>query len=121
MGRIEDRRDALKRRIALLETAAQAGYQLKRAEDAEMILLGRIAQARRVGPRGEPIPLVVDDALAGYDRQDKYDLLHLLARLTEVTQVVYLTDDPVTLEWAAARTREGDALVTPLSAIASVA
>lgn len=121
VGRIEDRREALTRRIALLEAAAQAGYQLKRAEDAEMVLLGRVAQARRVGPWSEPIPLVVDDALAGYDRQDKYDLLHLLARLTEATQVVYLTNDPVTLEWASARAQEGAALVIPPSTIASVA
>jgi hypothetical protein len=121
VGRLEDRRAALTRRIALLEAASQAGYQLKTVEEAEMVLLGRIAQARRVGPRAEPIPLMVDDALAGFSRQDKHDLLHLLARLTEATQVVYLTDDPVTLEWAAARAREGEALVGSPSAIASVA
>jgi len=126
VGRLEDRRETLTRRLTLLETTSQAGYQLKSAEEAEMVLLGRVAQARRVGPRAEPIPLVVDDALAGFDPQDKYDLLDLLARLTEATQVVYLTDDEVTLEWASTRGREGEALVTspsgtPPPTIASVA
>jgi hypothetical protein len=121
IGRLEDRRMALTRRIHLLEAASQAGYHLRSMADAEMVLLGRVAQARRVGPRSEPIPLVVDDAFAGFDAADRYDLLDLLARLTETTQVVYLTDDPVTLEWAAARAGQGEALVVPPSAIASVA
>jgi hypothetical protein len=126
VGRLEERHGLLTRRIAGLEATSQAGYQLKAIEEAEMVLLDRVTRARQVGPRAEPIPLLVDDALAGYDGQDKLDLLHLLARLAEATQVVYLTDDPVTLEWAAARTGEGEALVVPPPAgpaptIASVA
>lgn len=126
LGRLEDRHVTLTRRIAWLEAASRDGYQLKSIEEAEMVLLGRVAQARRVGPGEEPVPLLIDNALAGYDRQDKHDLLHLLARLAETTQVVYLTDDVVTLEWASAQAREGEALVVPPptvppAAIASVA
>ncbi|MGH9035290.1 MAG: hypothetical protein ACRD0O_05955 [Acidimicrobiia bacterium] len=124
--RLQDRLGTLARRIGCLEAASRAGYHLKSVEEAEMVLLDRIAQCHRVGPRDEPIPLVVDDALAGYDLEDKDDLLHLVARLAEATQVVYLTDDPVTLEWASARAQEGEILVVPPPAtlppaIASVA
>jgi hypothetical protein len=115
--RFQDRHGALTRRIGCLEAASRAGYHLRSVEEAEQVLLDRIAQCHRVGPRDEPIPLVVDDALAGYDLQDKHDLLHLLARLAEATQVVYLTDDPVTLEWASARAQEGEILVVPPPAV----
>ncbi|HEY3240579.1 MAG TPA: hypothetical protein VGL92_13495 [Acidimicrobiia bacterium] len=126
VGRLEEGHGVLTRRIAGLEAASRAGYQLMAIEEAEMVLLGRVTQARQVGPRAEPIPLLVDDALAGYEREDKHDLLHLLARLAEATQVVYLTDDPVTLEWASARVEEGEALVVapptmPPPTVASVA
>ena len=68
-----------------------------------MVLLGRFAQTRRVGPEAEPVPILVDDALAGFPRHDKWRLLDLLARLGEASQVVYLTDDEETLDWARSR------------------
>ncbi len=120
-GRLSDRREALARRVAILEASSGAGSRLLSFEEAEMVLLGRFAQARRVGPEAEPIPVVVDDALAGFPRHDKWRLLDLLARLGEASQVVYLTDDPDTAEWAAARARQGSASLLRPDAVASVA
>jgi uncharacterized protein YhaN len=72
-----------------------------------MVLLGRFAQTRRIGPEAEPIPVLVDDALAAFPRHDKWRLLDLVARLGEASQVVYLTDDEETLEWARSRSVKG--------------
>ncbi len=117
VGPLEARHDALIRRIADLEAASQAGFHLKAVEEAENVLLDRVAQVHRVGLKAEPIPLLVDDALAGYALGDKHDLLHLLARLAEATQVVYLTNDRETLDWASVQAREGGALVVPPPAV----
>jgi hypothetical protein len=120
----EDQQATLSRRIAQLDAAARAGFQQKSLKEAEMVLLDRVAQARRVGGDAEPIPLLVNDALAAFDPEERQDLLHLLARLAETIQIVYLTEDPVTLEWAAAQAQAGEALVigpAPPSPIASVA
>ncbi|MGH8973430.1 MAG: hypothetical protein ACRD0C_09530 [Acidimicrobiia bacterium] len=120
-GRLSDRREALARRVAILEANSGAGSRLLPFEEAEMVLLGRFSQARRVGPEAEPVPIVVDDALAGFPRHDKWRLLDLLARLGEASQVVYLTDDPDTAEWAAARARQGNASLVRPDAVSSVA
>ena len=98
---LAERGNALRHRISVLESSTVP------SDDPETALLNRFAAARRVGPRGEPLPLVFDDALVGYRREDKRSLLDLLARLAEAVQVVYLTDDPEAAEWARARSRQG--------------
>src|SRR5205085_1747952 len=83
IDRLADRREALSRRVMILETSAGTGPLLVTAEEAEMVLLGRFAQTRRVGSEAEPVPVVVDDALAHFPRHEKWRLLDLLARLGE--------------------------------------
>jgi hypothetical protein len=108
IDRLADRREALARRVTILETSAgTSGPILVTAEEAEMVLLGRFAQTRRVGPEAEPVPVLVDDALALFPRHEKWRLLDLLARLGEASQVVYLTDDEETLDWARGRSANG--------------
>jgi len=107
IDRLADRREALARRVAVLESSATSGPALIAAEEAEMVLLGRFAQTRRMGPEAEPVPVIVDDALAAFSRHDKWRLLDLLARLGEASQVVYLTDDEDTLDWARHRAVKG--------------
>ena len=107
IDRLADRREALSRRVTVLETSAGTGPLLVAAEEAEMVLLGRFAQTRRVGPEAEPVPVLVDDALAAFPRHEKWRLLDLLARLGEASQVVYLTDDEETLDWARSRAVNG--------------
>jgi uncharacterized protein YhaN len=93
--------------VAILETSSGTGPLLVAAEEAEMVLLGRFAQTRRIGPEAEPVPVLVDDALAAFPRHEKWRLLDLLARLGEASQVVYLTDDEETVEWARSRSVNG--------------
>ena len=107
IDRLADRKESLSRRVMILETSTGSGQLLVTAEEAEMVLLGRFAQTRRVGSEAEPIPLLVDDALAAFPRHDKWRLLDLLIRLGEASQVVYLTDDEETLEWARRRSVNG--------------
>jgi Rad3-related DNA helicase len=119
--RLADRLDALRRRVAILENAAGTGPNLMSFEEAEMALLGRLAQARRVGRHSEPLPLLVDDALAAFGRHDKGRLLDLLARLSDASQIIYLTDDPDTIKWAEARAGEGRVAVLAPDAVPSPA
>ena len=107
VDRLADRREALARRVTILEASAGTGPHLVSAEEAEMVLLGRFAQTRRIGSEAEPVPVIVDDALVAFPRHDKWRLLDLLARLGEASQVVYLTDDEETLEWARSRAVKG--------------
>jgi hypothetical protein len=107
IDRLADRREALARRVTILETSTGTGPLLVAAEEAEMVLLGRFAQTRRVGPEAEPVPVLVDDALAAFPRHEKWRLLDLLARLGEASQVIYLTDDEETVEWARGRSLNG--------------
>ena len=119
IDRLADRREALARRVMILETSAGTGPFLVTAEEAEMVLLGRFAQTRRIGPEAEPIPVLVDDALAAFPRHEKWRLLDLLARLGEASQVVYLTGDEETLEWARSRSAKGSlGLLAPQPAAA---
>ncbi|HEV7864736.1 MAG TPA: hypothetical protein VGR20_18670, partial [Acidimicrobiia bacterium] len=121
IDRLADRREALARRVTILETSAGTGPLLVAAEEAEMVLLGRFAQTRRIGPEAEPVPVLVDDALAAFPRHEKWRLLDLVARLGEASQVVYLTDDEETLEWARSRSANGGLLLlSPEPASASV-
>jgi hypothetical protein len=58
---------------------------------------------------------VANDPLAAFPRHEKWRLLDLLLRLGEASQVVYLTDDPESIEWGAARAREGSAALLSLA------
>jgi len=119
--RLADRLDALGRRVAILENASGTGPNLLTFEEAEMVLLGRLAQARRVGRHSEALPILVDDALAAFARHDKRRLLDLLSRLSEASQIVYLTEDRETIEWAETRTEDGRVAVLRADVVPSAA
>jgi hypothetical protein len=110
---LADRHAALERRVAELEASFSAGCALPDFSEAEAVLLERVAQARRVGRNREPLPLLVNDALAAFTGKDKIQLLDVLARLGEKTQIVYLTDDPDTLTWASGRAGAGEVALWP--------
>lgn len=63
-------------------------------------LAARFAALRRVGPAGESLPLVLDDALLGVDAGVKQWILELIGRSAGSPQVVYLTADPDVAAWA---------------------
>lgn len=104
---LTDKHSALEQEVAALETTLNAGRSLVSAREAEMILVRRATEAGRNDRRREPLPLVVDDALAHFGTSDKRLLLDSLARCAETTQVIYLTDDPATLSWASAQAASG--------------
>jgi len=106
LPRLTDRRNAMRRRVEVLENGHD-GPQLLDPQELEMYVLGRFASARRIGPEAEPIPMLVDDALIDMPRSDKWKMLDLIARLGEATQVVYLTNDDDAIEWAQQRSAEG--------------
>ncbi len=114
-GQLARRYLALERCVAALEASVGAGRSLVSVQDAEAALLSRAAAAQRVGRRREPLPLVIDDALAPFSSGDKRALLDVVARLGETAQVIYLTGDRETLTWASKRVRNGEIALQPSS------
>lgn len=70
------------------------------ADEVEWYLLARLASQRSVSLAGG-LPLVIDDALRGLDRQAIHHILHRLARMAETVQIIVLTEDPAAQEWVA--------------------
>lgn len=101
-GQLAARRSGLERRIAALEASLEGSRRVLTVQEAETFLLRRAAAARRVGRRREPLPLVMNDALALCAEDAKCALLEVIARIGETTQVIYLTEDPDILAWASA-------------------
>jgi hypothetical protein len=102
-----DRLDGLRRRVHMMEVGTGEAYPIPEPKELEMYLLGRIASARRVGPIGEPVPVLVDDILRSMPLHQKCRMLDLLARLGDAAQVIYLTADEETLTWARDRMAHG--------------
>ncbi len=63
-------------------------------------ILDRLAAVRSIGPAGESLPLILDDALNGLDWEAKAPLLELLVRSSESQQIVFMTQDADVTEWA---------------------
>ncbi|HEX7132946.1 MAG TPA: hypothetical protein VF228_10235 [Iamia sp.] len=89
-------------RLARLEGGG--GTDVERTREA---LLGRIALLRPEGVTAIA-PLVLDEALVGLAPDDLLDLLDLLVRVSERTQIVVLTGDPAIATWARYRAARGD-------------
>jgi hypothetical protein len=82
------------------------------AEDAEWFLLARLAAQRAVSYAGS-VPLVLDDALAGFDPEPTRRLLDRLERMASTVQVVVVTEDLTTAAWAESLGPERAAVVEP--------
>ncbi len=63
-------------------------------------LVQRLEQVRNIGPAGESLPLILDDALNGLDVTLKAPLLEMLVRSSENQQIVFLTEDEDVTDWA---------------------
>ena len=121
LAALADRHTSLVRQLATLEAMRQDGRRLVNPDEAEAILLQHAARARRARRRREPLPLVVNDALAPFAPDDKRALLDALAALGETTQIIYLTDDPDTLAWASTLVGPGQVTLHRPNGIATVA
>ncbi len=89
--------------------AARPGWSEIDAEAIEFYLLARLAAQRQVSYAGSA-PMIIDDALAGVPEADVRRILDGLGRMAESVQIVYVSDDPVVIDWA--QQRPDDAVVT---------
>lgn len=63
-------------------------------------LVTRMAEARRLGPGGESLPLILDDPFIELEQSVKPALLELLSRSAGHPQVIFLTEDRDVASWA---------------------
>ncbi|MGH9086257.1 MAG: hypothetical protein ACRDYW_12470 [Acidimicrobiales bacterium] len=108
--RLADRHAAVERRVASLE-ARLGGHGASSdpgaIADIQQHLLAHLATASQAGPDGDPVPVVLDDALQRVPADRKWDLLDLVLRLAERHQLVYLSDDAFVAAWARQRALDG--------------
>src|SRR4029077_618593 len=69
------------------------------AEDVEIYVLSRLANARSVGRFGA-LPMVFVEPFAALGPVSSHPILDLLGRMAGAVQVVFLTEDPSVLAWA---------------------
>ncbi|QYG93964.1 hypothetical protein HC251_17010 [Iamia sp. SCSIO 61187] len=103
------RLDAVADRLARLDDGGGADVDRARAA-----LMRRVAMLRPDGT-ASVAPLVLDEALVGLAADDLCDLLDLVARLADHTQVVVLSGDPVVGTWARHRAERGELRLVELA------
>lgn len=106
--RLADRHAALERRVTALEVQLR-GERGEGAdvEELQRYLFAALTRAHKVGPRAEPIPVLLDDPFARVPAERKYELMDMLRRLSEKTQMLYMTDDAFIGAWARQRADDG--------------
>jgi uncharacterized protein YhaN len=103
---VADRRATVERRVMLLEAAmgdSPAATALVATQDIERYLQARLAAVCGAGPQRDALPLILDEPFLRIRGERKAELLELVERLADRTQLVYLTDDPDVLHWARPR------------------
>lgn len=105
--RITDRRNALARRVAVLEGDPGTAPAAVTRADIEPELLARLAACRRPGSGQETLFLLLDEPLVKLTGPSKWETLDLIERVSADIQVVYLTDDADTVVWARRRAGAG--------------
>ena len=116
--RLRDRRDAMERRIASLESQLDAENPestIAQVADVQQYLVSHLTKAGHCGPDDESVPVLLDEAFVRIAPERKWELLDMLRRLGERTQLIYLTDDPFVSAWARRRASAG--LITLLEPI----
>lgn len=119
LGTLADEESAAIQQVAELERRAAAErdeverrrWEAKRAvegrgnddaatlESVEWYVLARLAQQRAISFVGSA-PLVIDDAFADWSSVELAGVLARLARMSDVIQIIYLTDDVEIAAWA---------------------
>lgn len=104
-----DRKAAVERRVHVLESSEDGEFDSGSGIDVEDVrrqLIARLTDARKSGG-DEGLPVVLDEALVRVRGDSKWDLLDLLDRVADKTQIVYLTDDHDVVLWARRRAGGG--------------
>jgi hypothetical protein len=108
-----DRKAAVERRVNVLEASVDGELSVGGGIDAEDVrrqLIARLTDARK-GAGDEPLPVVFDEALVRVRGEQKWELLDLLDRVADKTQIVYLTDDHDVVLWARRRAGGGSLML----------
>ena len=119
---LADRRSAVERRVAVLESSlgdVPSANPLLETSDIEQLLLARVIAARNAGPGDELLPVLLDEPFLRLRGESKWAMLDLVERLAEKTQMIYLTDDVDVVVWARRRSALGVlALLEPVADVA---
>ena len=102
---LADRKSAVERRVHVLESSLEDGGTAESGIDTEDVrrqLIARLTDARK-GAGDEPLPVVLDETLMRVRGEHKWELLDLIERVADKTQIVYLTDDYDVVVWARRR------------------
>jgi hypothetical protein len=119
VDRVADRHSAMERRVAALE-AQHEGIDPEAVgalADVQQYLFAHLTQAAHAGPADDAVPVVLDEVFARIPAERKWELLDMVLRLGEKTQLIYLTDDPYVGAWARRHAPDGTLmLLEPLPA-----
>ena len=118
LERLADRHSAMERRVAALEAGHEGRTEetsIGQLADVQQYLLAHLAKAAHAGPFDESLPVVLDEPFLRIGAERKWELLDMLRRLAEKSQLLYLTDDPFVAAWARRRAAAG--LVTLLEPV----
>ncbi|MBV8303318.1 MAG: hypothetical protein JOZ04_03855 [Acidimicrobiia bacterium] len=103
---LADRKSAVERRVHVLESTldgtGDTGASGVDIEDVRRQLIARLTEARK-GAGEEAMPVILDEALVRVRGEHKWELLDLIDRVADKTQIVYLTDDYDVVVWARRR------------------
>jgi hypothetical protein len=123
----EDHRDEIEATAVQLQSMSNLGAgPMADTDDDEVAslahaLMQRLIKVRDIGPAGESLPLVLDDALIGLDADMKASLLELLVRSSDAQQIVFLTEDDQVTDWARVEAITGELAILEPSASAEEA
>ncbi|MEY2450133.1 MAG: hypothetical protein QOH79_3609 [Acidimicrobiaceae bacterium] len=118
VDRLIDRHSAMERRVASLEAQIDNEYPgttIAQVADVQQYLLAHLTRAGHCGLQDEAVPVILDEPFLRIAADRKWELLDMLRRLGEATQLIYLTDDPYVGAWARRRASAG--LITLLEPV----
>jgi hypothetical protein len=108
MTSLNDRHAAVARRVGALEEGSGLSETVVvDPADLQERLLARLGRARHAAPDGGPLPAILDEPFLNVPAGHKWDLLDMVERLSEGSQIIYLTDDPYVAAWAKRRSDSG--------------
>lgn len=114
---LRDRVTAAAHRIREAGGATAGGSAVAEPAELAQALIVRMNDLRHVGTRGESLPLLLNEPLAGVSPSVKQWVLELVGRSAGTPQIVYLTDDPDVAAWARIEALSGDlAILEPAPA-----
>jgi len=119
---LADRKSAVERRVNVLESSIDGEPAMGGSvdlDDVQRQLIARLTTARK-GIGAEALPVLLDEPLVRVRGDNKWELLDLIERVADKTQIVYLTDDHDVVLWARRRAAGGSlVLLEPVSELES--